>query len=44
MDFDGDVRRDGPDRWLASRFISSRPASGRVITLYALDLELAGAL
>ncbi len=38
---DAQVRRDDPDRWLASRFVADEAARADVIAVYALELELA---
>lgn len=43
LDLDQTVRKDDPDRWLASRFIADADARADVIALYAFDRELARA-
>ena len=40
-DLDALVRRVDPDRWLSSRFVADVAARADLITLYALDHELA---
>ena len=40
-DLDADVRRNDPDRWLASRFIADPAARATVVAVYALNDELA---
>ena len=40
-DLDTLVRRVDPDRWLSSRFVADAAARADLITLYALDHELA---
>ena len=40
-DLDAGVRRNDPDRWLASRFIADPDARAAVVAVYALDDELA---
>ncbi len=42
-DLDALVRRGGPDRWLASRFITDPAARADVIVLYAVNYELSRA-
>lgn len=41
LDFDGRIRRDDPDRWLASRFAADAQARADLMTLYAFNDELA---
>jgi len=43
-DLEAGVRRDLPDRWLASRFVGDPDVRADLIALYAFDRELARAL
>lgn len=40
-DFETTVREHAPDRWLSSRFVADEAARADLMTLYALDHELA---